>query len=261
LPRKETAHSDSRMKIIFLGTNGWYDTNTGNTICILVRAEKFDIVFDAGLGLAKLDHYIRNQDEKPVYLFLSHFHLDHVYGLHTLTKFRFSRGMTICIPQGTKSAFDNLVNKPYTKPIADLSYPVNVLELPDECGKLPFKTEARALVHTTTTFGYRIETDGCVISYCPDTGYCDNAVLLSHGADLVIAECALKSGQTNDHWPHLNPETAATIAREAEAASLALVHFDARTHPALSDRKVSEEAARRIFKNTTATVDGMEIDL
>jgi ribonuclease BN (tRNA processing enzyme) len=249
------------MKIIFLGTNGWYDTNTGNTICILVRAEKFDVVFDAGMGLAKLDRYILNQDEKPVYLFLSHFHLDHVYGLHTLTKFRFSRGMTICIPHGTKSAFNTLVNKPYTKPVVDLPYPVNVLELPEEGSKLPFKVEASALVHTTITFGYRIETDGSIISYCPDTGYCENAVILSRKADLAIAECALKSGQTNEKWPHLNPEAAARIANEAGAASLALVHFDAATYPALSDRKASEEAARRIFKNTTATVDGMEIDL
>lgn len=249
------------MEIIFLGTNGWYDTNTGNTICVLLRAEKFDIVFDAGMGLAKLDQYICNQDEKPVYLFLSHFHLDHVYGLHTLTKFRFSRGMTICIPQGTKAAFNVLVNKPYTIPVADLPYPVNVLELPEEGGALPFRVETGELVHTTITFGYRIAINGCVISYCPDTGYCENAVNLSRRADLVIAECALKSGQTNENWPHLNPETAAMIADEAGAASLALVHFDAATHPTLSDRKASADAARRIFQNTTAATDGMKITL
>ncbi|MEN6620185.1 MAG: MBL fold metallo-hydrolase [Smithella sp.] len=249
------------MKIIFLGTNGWYDTNTGNTICILLRAEKYDIVFDAGMGLSKLDQYIINQDERPVYLFLSHFHLDHVYGLHTLTKFRFSRGMTICVPHGMKSAFDTLVNKPYTVPVSDLPYPVNVIELPDEVGKLPFKSASGALVHKSTTFGYRIEIDGLVISYCPDTGYCENAVMLSRRADLLIAECAFKSGQSNEDWPHLNPETAARIANEAGAASLVLVHFDAEMYPALSDRKDSEEAARRIFENTTAAVDGLEINL
>lgn len=249
------------MKIIFLGTNGWYDTNTGSTVCILIRTKKYDIVLDAGNGLSKLDQYILNQDEKPVYLFLSHFHLDHVGGLHTLAKFCFSRGMTICIPHGTKSAFDVLVNEPYTVPIVDLPYPVDVLEMPEESGKLPFKVEAGAMVHKSITFGYRIETDGFVISYCPDTGYCENAVILSRKADLVIAECAFKSGQSNENWPHLNPEVAAGIAKEAGAARLALVHFAARTHPALSDRKDSEEAARRIFKNTTATQDGMEIDL
>jgi ribonuclease BN (tRNA processing enzyme) len=249
------------MKIIFLGTNGWYDSNTGNTICILLKAEKYDIVFDAGMGLSKLDQYILNQDEKPVYLFLSPLHLDHVYGVHTLTKFRFSRGMTICLPHGTKSAFETLVNNPYTVPVADLPYPGTVIELPEEGGRLPFKVAAGALRHKSITFGYRIEIDGLVISYCPDTGYCENAVMLARGADLLIAECAFKSGQSNEDWPHLNPETAARIANEAGAASLVLVHFDAAMYPALSDRKASEEAARRIFKNTTAAMDGMEIEL
>ena len=249
------------MKVIFLGTNGWYDTNTGNTICILIRAKDFDIVLDAGIGLSKLDNYILNQDEKTVYLFLSHLHLDHVYGLHTLVKFHFSRGMTICIPQGTKSALNLLVNEPYTVPIGELPYPVDILELPEESGRLPFKIEARALVHKSVTFGYRIAADGFIISYCPDTGYCENAVSLSRQADLAITECAHKSGQYNESWPHLNPEEAARIAREAGAARLAMVHFAASTHPNLSDRRDSEEAARRIFPNTTAALDGMEIDL
>ncbi len=73
------------MKITFLGTNGWYDTSTGNTICILVETDKYNIVLDAGNGLYKIDRYISS--EKPVYLFLSHFHLDHIIGLHILGKF------------------------------------------------------------------------------------------------------------------------------------------------------------------------------
>jgi len=27
------------MDVIFLGTNGWYDSSTGNTICILIKSE------------------------------------------------------------------------------------------------------------------------------------------------------------------------------------------------------------------------------
>ena len=49
------------MKIIFLGTNGWYDTNTGNTICVLVKDPRYHIIFDAGNGLYKIDTYLSNQ--------------------------------------------------------------------------------------------------------------------------------------------------------------------------------------------------------
>jgi len=70
------------VKVTFLGTNGWFDTQTGNTISILIESSRFYIVLDAGIGIYKLNEYAKKK--KPVYVFLSHFHLDHVVGLHTL---------------------------------------------------------------------------------------------------------------------------------------------------------------------------------
>lgn len=43
------------MRIIFLGTNGWYDTQTGNTICILMESNDYYFILDAGNGLYKAD--------------------------------------------------------------------------------------------------------------------------------------------------------------------------------------------------------------
>ncbi len=105
------------------------------------------------------------------------------------------------------------------------------------------------------------EIDGKVVSYCPDTGYCENAVILSRGADLLIAECAYKTGQGSEEWPHLNPETAARIACEAKVKRLALVHFDARLYPTMEDRRESEAVARSIFPNAFAAYDDMEVDV
>jgi ribonuclease BN (tRNA processing enzyme) len=133
--------------------------------------------------------------------------------------------------------------------------------LPEECSKLPFTVEAEELNHQSLTLGYRYEIEGKVISYCPDTGFCENAIRLARSSDLLIAECAYKSGQSSESWPHLNPETAARIARDAGARSLALVHFDAEIYKTLAERKESEGVARKIFKNTFMTTDDMEIDL
>lgn len=68
------------MKIVFLGTNGWYDTATGNTICIFAETDDYIIILDAGNGLYKLNKY--SGIKKPAYIFLSHFHLDHLIGFH-----------------------------------------------------------------------------------------------------------------------------------------------------------------------------------
>ena len=72
------------MEVVFLGTPGWYDTKTGNTTCVLVESKEHLIILDAGNGIHKVDQY--HQGQKPVSLFLSHFHLDHIAGLHILNK-------------------------------------------------------------------------------------------------------------------------------------------------------------------------------
>ena len=94
-----------------------------------------------------------------------------------------------------------------------------------------------------------------------DTGYCDNAVKLSQNADILISECSLASGQVNPAWPHLNPELAAKLAVESKAKRLALTHFDAEVYKKFQERKNSERIARKIFKQSFAATDNMEVDI
>jgi ribonuclease BN (tRNA processing enzyme) len=249
------------VKIIFLGTNGWYDTTTGNTICTLIRADRHDIILDAGIGFYKVDRSIPAGEEKPATLLLSHFHLDHIYGLHMLVKGRFPHGLTICGPAGARQVIDTIVNSPYTVSLQRLPYATEVLELPAEAGPLPFVLEAKPLLHSGVTLGFRIHIDGKTIAYCPDTGYCENAVELGRNADILITECAYKSGESDESWPHLNPETAARIAVEAGAKKLLLTHFAAGTYLTLPERKISEAAAQKIFPDTMAAVDDLVLEL
>jgi len=247
------------MKIVFLGTNGWYDTETGNTICTLVQTNEYNIIFDAGNGIHKLDRYV--DWSRPAFLFLGHFHVDHIEGFHILAKFRFAKGLTICGPTGSREVLGTFLNAPFTIPLSWLSYPTRILEMPAESSSLPFPVEALPLRHSSLTMGYRIELDGRTVSYCSDTGYCENAVTLGRSADLLITECAYKEGQSLEEWPHLNPETAARIAREAAAKRLCLTHFDAEAYKSLPERKASEALAAGLFPATTAGVDGLEIEI
>ena len=247
------------MKVVFLGTNGWYDSPTGNTISILLETDGAYILLDAGNGLYKADHYIGK--EKPVFLFLSHLHLDHIIGLHILNKFNFSQGLNIVVQQGMKDALLHLFNYPYSLPFSNLAYPVEVIEIKDFYKTPTFSVETAEMHHAAPTIGFRFSIDGKIITYCPDTGYCDNAVKLAKDALLLIAECAFRPGEESEYWPHLNPETAARLAHNASAKHLALVHFDAYRYPDFESRQQAEIIAQAVFHDTVATRDNQVIEL
>jgi ribonuclease BN (tRNA processing enzyme) len=246
------------MKVRFLGTNGWYDTHTGNTLCVLIEASDKYVVLDAGNGIHKLDRYVR--EDKPVYLFLSHFHLDHIEGMHTMVKLPL-KGLTIFGMEGTLKILNDVIRKPYTVPLAEYPYPVTVRELPRDASEAPFVESVLPLVHASPCVGYRFKIDGKTIAYCTDTGVCDNLITLARDADLLITECSELSGRHSDGWPHLNPEDAVGVAKKANAKRVALVHFNAHLYNSLEARYQIQERMSGAFNGLTVTFDDMELDL
>jgi ribonuclease BN (tRNA processing enzyme) len=242
------------MKLYFLGTNGWYDTKTGNTLSVLLDTDQAYIVFDAGNGFYKLDKYIK--ESKPIILQLSHFHLDHIIGLHVLNKFNFRQGINIFGPQGVKKALEVIINSPYTLSLKKLKTKINVKEFSNDL-KLPVDIKHRRLLHSTLCYGYRVSAEGKAIVFCTDTGLCENLKLLAKDADIFITESSLASGKIDKHWPHLNPEQAAKVARAAKVKRLILAHFDAAVYLTGKDRLLAQRAARKIFKNTLSAQDGL----
>jgi len=247
------------MQVTFLGTNGWFDTPTGNTVSVLVRTRDYDIIFDAGNGIAKADRYI--SQEKPVYLFLSHFHIDHIAGLHTLVKFRLRQGLKIfCLPGGS-DLLHTFVQEPFTVPLESLPYPVQVIELEEGVHRVPFAVECRPLIHPVPCYGYRVDINNKIIAFCTDTGVCDNAVALARDADLLITECGLKPGESSPDWPHLNPQDAIGIAKKAGAKRLALLHFSAEGYKSLGERKAVQDQFEHSCPGLLVTTDDLTIDV
>ncbi|MGA2105463.1 MAG: ribonuclease Z [Methanoregula sp.] len=247
------------MQVTFLGTNGWYDSPTGNTVSALITTRDYDIILDAGNGISKADRYI--SQDKPVFLFISHFHLDHTEGLHTLVKFRFRKGLTICGQPGTAEDLAGLVREPYTVPLDKVPFAVTVTELPDGTHEIPFKVTSLPLVHPVPCRGFRFEIDEKVVSYCTDTGICDNAITLARGADLLITECGLKPGQKSPDWPHLNPEDAIHIAKRANAKRLALMHFGAEVYKTLDERRHLKRQFEKECPGLVVSEDDMTIEV
>ena len=246
----------------FVGTNGWYDSTVGNTVCILLDYPEFNLILDAGGGFANLDGCM--DQDKPTYLFLSHLHLDHISGLHILPKYRFKYDFHILLSQNSVAALNTFMDCPYTAPARlykdYLNYDIRIVPLPAQAGVFPFDLTILPLVHTVETMAARIDAAGKTVAYVSDTGYCENAIKVAEQADLLITECSHRPGESNPNWPHLNPEEAGEIAARSSCRRLILVHFDAKRYPTMASRLVAEEAAKQRFEKTTAGYDGLVCD-
>jgi ribonuclease BN (tRNA processing enzyme) len=162
---------------------------------------------------------------------------------------------------GTARVLNAFIAEPFTVPITQLPFPVTFVELYEGDHAVPFPVQCLPLVHPVPCFGYRLSLDGKVITYCTDTGYCANAVLLGRNSDLLITECGLKSGQQSPGWPHLNPETAIQIGKEAHTKRLALTHFGAEVFRSSGDRAEIEQQFRKECPGLIVASDDLTIEI
>ncbi|MFA6320637.1 MAG: MBL fold metallo-hydrolase [Candidatus Omnitrophota bacterium] len=246
------------MKIHFLGTNGWYDTDTGNTTCVFIETDKNYIILDAGFGFYKAKNLIKKN--KPVHLFISHLHLDHIIGLHTLPLFKVPGGIDIYIPKGMRKFLQIFLNKPYTSDHKNLATKIKLYEL-DTKKPYNIKLKFGRLLHSPICYGFRFVLEGKTVAYCTDTGKCDELYKLAKDCDLLITECSFRPGEDASKAAHLNPQVAAKIAGDSGVKKLALIHFDAGRYNTIKLRKIAEKSARNIFPGTFAATDNQIIKL
>lgn len=260
------------MKIIFLGTNGWYSSPTGNTACVLIDSKDQYVIFDAGNGFYKLNEYMEkslndsSSEPKPISLFISHFHIDHVSGLHTLDKFNFKGGLDIYLGEGRTKDFHTLVNPPFTIGINEgkdaefnQKMQVRLHELTNM--ETPFQATAIEQHHAFRDHGYRVVLENKIIAYSGDCGISENSLILAKDADLLIHECSFKANHEPNTWGHVGPIEAAQLAKDAGVRQLILTHFDASQYTTIEHRKQAEKEAQKIFPNTIAATDDMIIEL
>jgi ribonuclease BN (tRNA processing enzyme) len=254
------------MKITFLGTNGWYTNSQGNTPCILIESNNQYVVLDAGNGIYKLDEYIK--EPKKISLFISHFHLDHVAGVHILNKFKFEQGIDVYVGKGRRKDFETLVNPPFTvgftprpENIYNLKTQTRLHELSEQGENIPFKAQAIKVHHAYTGHGYRFELDGKIIAYTGDCGVTPAVYKLAKNADVLICECSNKKSPNPDPWGHFDPVQAATLAKEQNVGKLFLTHFGTNNYKNKEDRIWAQEEARKIFPETTAAFDDLSFEI
>ncbi len=248
------------IKITFLGTNGFYPTELGDTVCALIETKDFNLILDAGSGLSKYDHF--NYLGKPTFIFISHLHLDHISGLFTLPKFKFDKKLRILVSGQSSESLLDILKFPYMCPIDMLNFGTEIEIIEDiKKGSLPFDLKFLPVVHSVHTLGFRFSIMGKTIAYVTDTGVCENALSLAGNADLLILECSHLYGETNKEWPHINPQEAGQLALDSGAKKLAITHFDSNRYKTIETRLKALEIIQSRFPDALLAKDMFSLDL
>ncbi|MCX6775232.1 MAG: MBL fold metallo-hydrolase [Candidatus Micrarchaeota archaeon] len=250
------------MEITFLGTRGWY-SKKGQTSCVLVETKGGNYVLDAGTGMYWMDEVMDSR--KPTCILLSHFHLDHIVGIASLSKTFQGKELTICGQKGVEKAIDRIMKKPiypfyFDSPMYD--FKVRFRELGKEQRIFDSVVKTAQLSHSDPVLGYRIENDGKSLVYATDTLPCEATVKLAQGCDILVHETYFSEEdfkEVGNVAGHSSPREAARIAREAGAKGLFLFHF----RPGYDERTIAGMVrdARKVFKNTFASKDFLKVKL
>jgi len=164
-------------------------------------------------------------------LVLTHFHADHVGSLPLLIMDMWLEKRTAPLTiHGLKITLDKARQLLEVFSWQDWKgmFPVHFNVLPDEgvegfISDLDGRLTALPVVHLVPTIGLRVELENSrVITYSCDTEPCANLIELADHADVLLQEAAGASKG------HTSAEQAGIIAREAEAGTLVLIHYDNR---------------------------------
>lgn len=277
------------MKIKLWGVRGSVTTTDpetafygGNTSCVEVLQDDWQLVFDGGSGLQKLNA-VHQPVAKRIDILLTHLHMDHIQGLGFF-KALFEPGMDVHIwgPVSSSQTLHTRLSRYLSPPlfpvlIRDLPCKLTLHEIANSHFTIgPFNIQSEYIIHPGPTVGFRVSTGKSVFTYIPDhepalgekgiipdtkwiSGYnlAAGADLLLHDAQYTAAEYKAKKG-----WGHSSINDAALFASMAGVKHVLFAHHD----PFRTDDQLNEMfAAFKIenkypFKNELAR-EGMVINL
>jgi ribonuclease BN (tRNA processing enzyme) len=224
------------MRVVILGSGGPIPDGRRVGASHLVETSVGPILFDtgtsAGFRLAQAKVPFRDID----HIFLSHLHMDHCIDMPSIIFSAFLTGRTQPVnvygPKGLvhlgQSFFDDLF--PYLKGIIksvtrnELSVTYHeIVEGRTDIGKVA--VHAGTVSHgNITSFGFRIEDSGKIVTYSGDTEPCDGIIKLAQGADLLIHDCAFPDS-AGPSPGHTIPSQLRSIASRSGCKHVVLSHL------------------------------------
>ncbi len=245
------------MKLVFLGTAGYHPSETRHTSCLMLP--EAGVVLDAGSGMFRVRDRLTTC---TLDIFLSHAHLDHVWGI----SFLFDTCQGKLLERVTLHAETAKLAAIQTHLLAEELFPA---QLPyTACplsGPVPLagggKLTHFPLAHPGGSVGFRLDWPGRSMAYITDTTAAEDAPYLSHirGVDLLVHECNFPDG--SKEWAEKTGHSCLTsvlkLAQAAAVRRLVLTHIDPL---AGDDDPVGLKASRELFPETVIAQDLMEME-
>lgn len=234
------------MKLVPLGTNGYYPSHGRQTMAFLVLWDGRVLLLDAGTGVARLgEPGVRElvEEAEVLHLVLSHFHLDHVVGVTILPAVWPVRPVRIHAPAPPMVQADpgealcKLVQPPlFPVPLSEFPMPVEIDRLTGEVAEIEgLEVRLRRQEHPGGAVGFRL---GDSLAYATDTVGEDGTADLVAGVDLLLHEVWARAGEDASSRGHSAADRVAEIATRAGVRRLMPVHH----HPASSPADLRELA-------------------
>jgi phosphoribosyl 1,2-cyclic phosphodiesterase len=273
------------MRIKFWGVRGSTPTPEqrnarygGNTPCIEVRlANNTLLVLDCGSGMRPLGKsLLREFGDRPIsgYVFLTHFHWDHIQGIPFFLPL-YRKGNTFLFHsvkrKGSElqATIEGQMTNPYfpvdMEAMGSTRHFLNLEERPININGAIIRSAP--LNHPQGCVAYRIEADGAVFVLATDTepGSREHDLSvreIARDADLLVYDSQYTPEQLRRDkkgWGHSCWQEGVRIARECGVKALALFHHDPDGDDIFLDSLV--EGARSEFSNAFGSQEGLELEL
>lgn len=254
----------------FWGTRGSCPTSNakvagygGNTACVELRIGDTPFIFDCGTGLRELgDSLMAEFAGKPLQanIFVGHTHWDHIQGFPFFTPFYNPKNkFNIFSVHGAHGSLGRIFTQSmsldyFPIPLTSLGARLGFVEMKGPVDLGAAKVSFQHLNHPGVCIGFRVETQGKVVTYLSDHepfsklgGVSDLSLrqdaeiaAFARGSDMVIREAQYTEAEyaTRKGWGHATYDDAAKFALESGVKRMAITHHDPYHTDAMLDENI-----------------------
>jgi ribonuclease BN (tRNA processing enzyme) len=219
------------MKLLLLGTTGYHPSPRRHTACLMLP--EIGLVLDAGTGFFRVRDYVQTAE---LDVFITHAHLDHVFGLTFLFDTVYNTVLEQARVHGQAEHLRAVQEHLFAESLFPALPPLTFHPLtgPQPIGGGGTLTYF-PLVHPGGSLGFRLDWPGRSMAYVTDTTAQPNSPYIEkiRGVDLLVHECNFRDGEEEFAVKTGHSCLSAVLenARTAQVKRLILTHFN----PIVSD--------------------------